>query len=83
MAHDREVMVQLVTVMSCVGPYSAYSRRFFRQMQSSPEVMWQLAIRTLREWSMSMPSPLRILRLLSRLMPSITTPSQPTRCTVQ
>ena len=64
-AQEREVITQLVTTMSRQGPYSSNSRRFFRQMQSSPLSMKQPVMRTLREWSTSMPSPLRILRLLS------------------
>ena len=83
MAHERLLIVQFVTTMSWQAPYSLYSRRFFRQMQSSPLVMWQFEMRTFFEWSRSMPSPLRIFRLFSRLMPSIRATLQPTRCTVQ
>lgn len=49
MAHEREVMTQLVTTISSQEPYSSNSRRFFRQMQSSPDSMKQFAIRTF--WS--------------------------------
>lgn len=48
-AHEREVMTQLVTTISSQEPYSSNSRRFFRQMQSSPDSMKQFAIRTF--WS--------------------------------
>ena len=64
-AHEREVMMQLVTTTSSHGPYSSNSLRFLRHMQSSPLSMKQFEIRTLREWSISMPSPLRTFRLLS------------------
>ena len=39
MAHDREAITQFVTTISWHEPYCSLSRRFFRQMQSSPEVM--------------------------------------------
>ena len=72
-AQERDSITQFWMTMSSQAPYADSSRRFFRQMLSSPDSMKQLAIRTLREWSMSMPSPLRILRLFAIVMPSMTT----------
>ena len=46
MAQERLDMTQLVTTISWHEPYWSDSRRFFRQMQSSPEVIWQLLMRT-------------------------------------
>ena len=46
MAHEREVIVQLLTTTSSQGPYCSNSRRFFRQMQSSPDPIKQFAMRT-------------------------------------
>ena len=83
MAALVEVSVQLLTTMFSQGPSAAFFSVVLKTMQSSADSIWQLQIRTLRQWSGSMPSQLTIFRLFKMRMPSISTSSQPTRCTVQ
>ena len=59
-AHEREVMTQFYHYNIFARAIFFKFRRFFRQMQSSPDSMKQFAIRTFLE-DPSIPSPLRIL----------------------
>ena len=55
-AAEVEISVQPVISMFSHGPYSELPFEVLRQMQSSAHSTWQSQIRTLLQWSGSMPS---------------------------
>ena len=82
-AAEVEVRVQPEMMIFRVGPYSMLPAEDFRQMQSSAQVTWQPMMRTLLEWSGSMPSEFVQSSGLSTRMPEISTSSHPAGCSVQ
>ena len=82
-AAEVEIRVQPEMTIFFVGPYSMFPAEAFRQMQSSAQVMWQPRIRTLVEWSGSMPSEFATIRLLRMRISEISTSSQPAGWRVQ